>query len=105
MTEENITRMTLEEALQNKGRGKTDWEALHREEKAGIEPVPDPDEGDFDWSRVQFTMPQPKQPVSLRLDADVIDFFKTQGEGYQTRINAVLRSYMQAHLEEMTHSS
>ncbi len=105
MTKENITRMTLEEALQNKGRGKTDWEALRREEKAGIEPVPDPDEGTFDWSRAQVEMPRPKQPVSLRLDADVIDFFKTQGEGYQTRINAVLRSYMQAHLEEMTPSS
>ncbi len=51
MTKENITRITLEEALRNKGQGKTDWEALDREEAAGIEPIPDPDEGTFDWSR------------------------------------------------------
>ena len=105
MTKENITRITLEDALRNKGQGKTDWEALDREEAAGIEPIPDPDEGTFDWSRAQVEMPRPKQPVSLRLDADVIDFFKIQGRGYQTRINAVLRSYMQAHLEKITHSS
>ena len=105
MTKENITRITLEEALRNKGRGQTDWEALDRAEADGIEPIPDPDEGVFDWSRAQVEMPQPKKPVSLRLDADVVDFFKTQGKGYQTRINAVLRTYMQAHPEEITPSS
>jgi uncharacterized protein (DUF4415 family) len=35
--------------------------------------------------------------VSLRLDSDVLDWFKQQGKGYQTRINAVLRAYMEAH--------
>ncbi|MGB5131404.1 MAG: BrnA antitoxin family protein [Steroidobacteraceae bacterium] len=37
-----------------------------------------------------------KAAVSLRLDADVLDWFKAQGSGYQTRINAVLRAYMEA---------
>jgi uncharacterized protein (DUF4415 family) len=37
-----------------------------------------------------------KAAVSLRLDADVLDWFKTRGAGYQTRINAVLRAYMEA---------
>lgn len=32
----------------------------------------------------------------MRIDRDVLDFFKSQGRGYQTRINAVLRSYMEA---------
>lgn len=37
-----------------------------------------------------------KTAVSLRLDADVLDWFRAQGAGYQTRINAVLRAYMEA---------
>jgi len=35
----------------------------------------------------------PKSAISLRLDADVLDWFRSQGPGYQTRINAVLRAY------------
>ncbi len=38
----------------------------------------------------------PKASVSLRIDADVLDWFKCQGSGYQTRINAVLRAYREA---------
>ena len=97
MNKENTTRITLEDAIRRKGEGKTDWERLRLEEAADIEPEEDPDEGEFDWSRAQVTMPRPKQPVSVRLDADVIEFFKSRGRGYQTRINAVLRSYMKAH--------
>jgi uncharacterized protein (DUF4415 family) len=37
-----------------------------------------------------------KAAISLRLDADVLDWFRAQGNGYQTRINAVLRAYMEA---------
>jgi uncharacterized protein (DUF4415 family) len=37
-----------------------------------------------------------KAAISLRLDADVLDWFKGQGPGYQTRINAVLRAYKDA---------
>ena len=38
-----------------------------------------------------------KKQVTLRLDADVLDWFRAQGKGYQTRINALLREYMKAH--------
>ncbi len=38
-----------------------------------------------------------KQQVTLRLDADVLEWFKVQGRGYQSRINALLRAYMDAH--------
>ena len=37
-----------------------------------------------------------KAAISLRLDADVLDWFRAQGAGYQTRMNAVLRAYMEA---------
>ena len=39
----------------------------------------------------------PKQQVTLRVDADVLDWFRAQGRGYQTQINALLRAYVEAH--------
>jgi uncharacterized protein (DUF4415 family) len=50
----------------------------------------------IDWSKVQAQPPPGKRPVTLRLDADVLDWFKSLGRGYQTRMNAVLRSYKRA---------
>jgi uncharacterized protein (DUF4415 family) len=46
---------------------------------------------------VSFTEKEPKLAVSLRLDADVLRFFRGLGAGYQTRINEVLRVFMDAH--------
>ncbi|MDR3213920.1 MAG: BrnA antitoxin family protein [Azoarcus sp.] len=42
-------------------------------------------------------LPDAKHQITLRLDADVLDFFRRTGKRYQTRINAVLRAYMEAH--------
>ncbi len=58
----------------------------------------DPDFRDIpvDWiDRAVAVMPSPKKLISLRLDSDVVDWFKEQGTGYQTRINAVLRAFVQ----------
>ncbi len=41
-----------------------------------------------------------KSQLTLRLDSDVLDWFKGQGRGYQTRINALLRAYMEAHRKQ-----
>jgi len=38
-----------------------------------------------------------KKAIALRLDADVLEWMKAQGKGYQSRINAVLRAYYEAH--------
>lgn len=38
-----------------------------------------------------------KRQLTLRVDSDVLDWFREQGRGYQTQINALLRAYMQAH--------
>ena len=54
-------------------------------------------------SKVQWTRPgalvpsENKQQITLRLDVDVLSFFKNTGQRYQSRINAALREYMQAH--------
>jgi len=41
--------------------------------------------------------PVTKHQLTLRLDSDVIEWFKEQGNGYQTRMNALLRAYMEEH--------
>jgi uncharacterized protein (DUF4415 family) len=46
------------------------------------------------WVDATVVEPTPKQPISLRVDTDVLQWFKAQGPRYQSRINAVLRSYM-----------
>jgi len=58
----------------------------------------DPDWADFrdiDWSEAVLVIPPKKKAISIRVDEDVLDFFRKQGAGYQRRINAVLRSYVQ----------
>jgi uncharacterized protein (DUF4415 family) len=50
---------------------------------------------DIDWSDAELNIPPQKQAISIRLDEDVIEFFRQTGQGYQTRINAVLRRYME----------
>src|SRR4051794_3456254 len=80
-------------------RGKTDWaavEALTDQEIAeAVRNDPDAVPLDFDWSDAVLVLPPKKKAISIRVDEDVLDFFKQQGAGYQRRMNAVLRSYMQ----------
>ena len=54
--------------------------------------------GSVQWSRPGALVPtENKQQVTLRLDADVLSFFKETGKRYQSRINAALREYVKAH--------
>ena len=99
MSEKRITRVSASE-VHKLGPGKTDWariDALTDEEiEAAMRDDPDwADLVDFDWSGAVLVVPKKKKKaVSIRLDEDVIDFFKAQGDGYQTRMNAVLRHFM-----------
>ena len=47
-----------------------------------------------------FKISTPKRQLTLRLDEEVVEFFKEQGAGYQTRINSLLRAYVDAHKAE-----
>ncbi|MEB0138889.1 MULTISPECIES: BrnA antitoxin family protein [unclassified Undibacterium] len=49
------------------------------------------------WMKAAAELPHTKQQITLRIDAEVLDFFKHGGKRYQSRINAVLRSYVEAH--------
>jgi uncharacterized protein (DUF4415 family) len=54
-----------------------------------------------DWSKAERgALFRPiKRPLSLRVDADVLDWFQRQGQGYQTRMNSALREYVEKHRE------
>jgi uncharacterized protein (DUF4415 family) len=54
------------------------------------------------WANARVVMPPGKKSVHLRVDADVLEWFRAQGKGYLTRMNAVLRSYMEAHKHDRT---
>jgi uncharacterized protein (DUF4415 family) len=79
-------------------KSETDWarlDALTDEEiEASIANDPDWSD-DWNWSEAVLVIPPKKKAISIRVDEDVLDYFKKEGAGYQRRINAVLRSYMQ----------
>lgn len=106
MSKERIVRYSADEIRRKiaAGESKTDWARVDAMTDADIEAQmrDDPDWLDFrdvDWSKAMIVYPQPKNAISIRLDKDVVDFFKATGKGYQTRINAVLRHYMEEKLK------
>ncbi|CAN5773313.1 BrnA antitoxin family protein [soil metagenome] len=78
----------------------TNWAKIDALTAAEIESLAAADEGEigveWDWDNVQVVLPESKKPINLRVDAEVIRFFRAQGPGYQTRMNAVLRAYVAA---------
>jgi uncharacterized protein (DUF4415 family) len=89
------------EAIVKRGGSKTDWAraAATTQEQIAASIAADPDEADMviDWSRGTVEMPQPKAVLNMRVDRNVLDYFKAKGRGYQTKINAVLRNYVEHH--------
>ncbi len=49
---------------------------------------------EIDWENGVWVHPEPKKPISIRVENDILAFFKEQGPGYQKRIQAVLRTYV-----------
>ncbi len=103
MKEGTIKRYSADELRDMGARGedRTDLARLKAMSEAELEKsiADDPDWRDVprDWYRgAEAVMPRPKVPVSIRLDADLVDFFRGQGRGWQTRMNAVLRAYADA---------
>ncbi len=82
----------------------TDWERLRATTDAEVHAavLDDPEIRPTDeafWKAARVVMPQPKKAVTMRLDADLLTWFRQQ-RGYQTRINAILRAYMNAHADD-----
>jgi uncharacterized protein (DUF4415 family) len=81
--------------------GKTDWDRLRRMTDEDVERAaladPDAPPTDFDfWQDAAAATPGERERVTLRLDREVVAFFRRQGPGYQKRMNAVLRAYVEA---------
>lgn len=99
MKSEHIVRYTSAElkAMRERGESLTDWDRVRAMTEEELEASIDhEEEGEIDWSTVQVGIPALKQQLTVRLDQDIVDWFKAQGKGYQTRMNAVLRSYVRA---------
>jgi uncharacterized protein (DUF4415 family) len=85
----------------SKTEAKTDWRRLRSmtDEEVHAAIIDDPDAKPTDeafWKDARVVMPRRKATVTMRLDADLLQWFRSE-RGYQTRINAILRAYMNVH--------
>jgi uncharacterized protein (DUF4415 family) len=85
--------------MRARGETRSDWAkaAAMTPEEIEADIASDPDEAGMvvDWDSVSIELPGPKADLHMRIDRDVLDYFRQSGKGYQTRINAVLRSYVE----------
>lgn len=96
------TSQTTRRSKTEKARNSINWTEIDNlddqqiKEAVARDPDAAPIAGDEFWKNARVVLPVPKQAISIRLDEDVLAFFKDSGPGYQSRINAVLRSYVDA---------
>lgn len=83
--------------LKTRSKGQTDLARLRRLKDDEIDFSDIPKLSPAFWKGARLTLPESKDRITMRLDRDVVTWMKSQGPGYQTRINAVLRSWMEAH--------
>lgn len=103
MSEERIVRRTRDTLPP----GRTDWARVDGMSEAEVEAAALSDADSPPWTEEELrnamlVMPEErgKVPISIRLDAEVLGYFKEQGRGYQSRINAVLRAYVRSRREK-----
>ena len=99
--DKNIRRYTAAELKAEQAQTRTD---LHRVDAQTDEELErfiaaDEDERSMrpDWTRAKLVLPQAKKSVHLRLEEEIINFFKSKGKGHISRMQAVLRAYVDAH--------
>jgi uncharacterized protein (DUF4415 family) len=77
-----------------KRRSKTDWKRVDALQDKDIDLSETPELGPDFFARA-IVWPGPKKQITLRIDPDVLAFFRKHGKGYQSTINAVLRKYVE----------
>lgn len=95
--------------MPNTKRDRTDWKRVDTADDAALtvaaqaDPDSRPLDADFFAAarRVDLgeLLPRPKAQITIRVDREVLDWFKAQGPGYQTRMNVVLKAFKQARQE------
>lgn len=97
----NITSYTANELKTKRARSRTDWrkaEAMTDNELDKIIAADDGERGFVpDWTKAELVLPEAKLSVNLRLDREIVEFFKGQGQGHISRMQAVLKAYVAAH--------
>ena len=73
----------------------TDWKRLESMKDENIDTSDIPERGEEFFKNAVWQLPG-KKSVTIRIDTDVLEWFRSQGKGYQTRINQLLRKYMEA---------
>jgi uncharacterized protein (DUF4415 family) len=84
------------EEMRRRGEDRTDWARVKAMKDKDIvidEDAPEPTAEQWAKAIVTDRRP-PKKNITLRIDPEIIDWFKARGKGYQTRMNAVLRAYI-----------
>ncbi len=98
---ERVVRYTDKELenMQMNGQDKSDWKSAAAMSGKEIEAAVAEDDDEagmhIDWSNISAEPHRPKAVLNMRIDYEVLEFFRSQGKGYQKKINAVLRSYVE----------
>lgn len=82
-------------AMSNK-KDRTDWERLRNMRDEEIDCSDIPDASTLDWTHADVVLPEAKTRMTIRIDTNTYRFFKSQGPRYQSRINAVLKAYVES---------
>ena len=80
-----------------KKQSRANWAKVDTLKDREIDTSDIPQQGKAFFKRAILRLPEPKTAVTICLDRQVLNWFKAKGPGYQTRINALLRAYMEAH--------
>jgi uncharacterized protein (DUF4415 family) len=84
-------------SMKKRSGSRTDKVKLHRKGDKYLNYEDSPITDKEFWKDAEVFMPRQKVHISLRLDENIIDYFKAEGSGYQSRINAILKAYVNAH--------
>jgi uncharacterized protein (DUF4415 family) len=95
----NTVRYTAEELeeMRKRGEGRTNLDAVLALTEEELEASIDyEEEGVVDWSKASVELPRPKVSFTMRYDPEILEWFREQGQGYQSKMNAVLKAYIDA---------
>ena len=83
-----------------RGEDRTDWGKANgmtgKKLEASIHADVDDVQGEPDWTQAMMGVPAPKDHINIRIDHDVLEWFRANGRGYQTLMNNVLRAFVQS---------
>ena len=99
--DKNIRRYTAAELKAKRAQTRTDLHRVDAQSDEELERLIAEDEDErsmrADWTRAKLVLPQAKKSVHLRLEEEIINFFKSKGKGHISRMQAVLKAYVDAH--------